>query len=218
VYIAAAEYDPIPLGCYIDEANPRTLDGSYREDSKMTPTSCINSCRANNFKYAGLQYGRQVSHLTLDRVDIQCYCGNSLYQNKKTSSGCTVPCGGDARSTCGGNYRLNIYQLSGVPVAEPETTTAPSTTSARPSTTSAKPSTTAVPSSSSAPAPSASVYGVKAPPSSSNAKYVWAHHMVGNVSQHYIGLELIGRHTRTPEPSGLMTLRKPLPMESTDSP
>jgi glucan endo-1,3-alpha-glucosidase len=184
----------------------------------MTPTSCINSCRANNFKYAGLQYGRQVSHLTLDRVDIQCYCGNSLYQNKKTSSGCTVPCGGDARSTCGGNYRLNIYQLSGVPVAEPETTTAPSTTSARPSTTSAKPSTTAVPSSSSAPAPSASVYGVKAPPSSSNAKYVWAHHMVGNVSRRSIGLELIGRHTRTPEPFGLMILRKLPPMGSTDSP
>jgi hypothetical protein len=26
----------------------------------MTPISCIQSCRANGYKYAGLQYGRQV--------------------------------------------------------------------------------------------------------------------------------------------------------------
>ena len=26
----------------------------------MTPTVCTNTCRAGGFKYAGLQYGRQV--------------------------------------------------------------------------------------------------------------------------------------------------------------
>jgi glucan endo-1,3-alpha-glucosidase len=122
----------------------------------------------------------------------QCYCGNTLDSSRQTSSGCSVACPGDAKSTCGGSYRLNVYQLSGPPPAttsvapsttsqKPSTTVKPSTT-AKPSTTSVKPSTTSVKPSSSAPAPAASVYGVKYPPSDSKTKYVWAHHMVGNVS------------------------------------
>lgn len=60
MYIAADEYEPVNLGCYTDSAESRTLTGSYRESSSMTPTSCINTCRASGFKYAGLQYGKQV--------------------------------------------------------------------------------------------------------------------------------------------------------------
>ena len=115
---------------------------------------------------------------------IQCYCGNTLDSSRATTSGCTSTCAGDSQSSCGGAYRLNIYQIASAPSTPTSTSARPSTTSIKPSTTSVKPSSSAAPSTStsSAPAASASVFGVKAPPSSSAKKYVWAHHMVGNVS------------------------------------
>jgi glucan endo-1,3-alpha-glucosidase len=199
VYKSAVNYTPTSLGCYTDSSVIRTLTGSSSDDSKMTPTSCSSSCRASGYKYAGLEYGRQVS-LTLhyrESAHHQCYCGNTLDETRKTTSGCTVKCAGDSTSLCGGAYRLNVYQVADAPGTVPSSTSVkpsstsvkpsstsvkPSTTSVKPSTTSAKPSTSAVPSSTTAPVASASVVGVKTPPTNSNTKYVWAHHMVGNVS------------------------------------
>lgn len=106
---------------------------------------------------------------------MQCYCGDALYQNLRADSGCTVRCSGDSRSICGGNYRLTVYQLSGppidVPSPSPSASSSASTSSTRPS--SSAPAPSAV--------PSAVQTGVSYPPSASGTKWVWAHHMVGNV-------------------------------------
>jgi hypothetical protein len=32
----------------------------------MTPSSCVDSCKASGYKYAGLEYGRQVSLSLVD--------------------------------------------------------------------------------------------------------------------------------------------------------
>lgn len=61
VYKSAVNYTPTSLGCYSDSSVTRTLTGSFTDDSKMTPTSCSNTCKASGYKYAGLEYGRQVS-------------------------------------------------------------------------------------------------------------------------------------------------------------
>ena len=96
-------------------------------------------------------------------------------------------CFGGSSLTCGGNYRLNVYQLyspSSTVTSTSTTSVKPSTTSVKPSTTSVKPSTTSVKPSATtsvAPVPSASQIGATGPPSASGTKWVWAHHMVGNV-------------------------------------
>jgi len=59
VYQSKVTY-PVSFGCYTDSSVTRTLAGSYSEDSKMTPDMCIDSCQAGGYKYAGLEYGRQV--------------------------------------------------------------------------------------------------------------------------------------------------------------
>jgi glucan endo-1,3-alpha-glucosidase len=58
------------------------------------------NCQSKGFTYAGLQYGKQ------------CYCSNSLQNANMVTSGCSTPCAGDKNIMCGGNYRMNIYQLT----------------------------------------------------------------------------------------------------------
>lgn len=114
------------LGCTVDSASLRVLNGSYWDTSTLTPSVCAAKCKAGGFAYAGLQYGRQ------------CYCGNSLSGTSKLgASGCSSPCAGDKTAMCGGSYRMNLMAFtastspssssSSSSTAQPTTTTPPAT-------------------------------------------------------------------------------------------
>lgn len=42
----------------------------------------------------------------------QCWCSNlANYDQHGESTGCTMPCEGDATQVCGGVYAMNVYQI-----------------------------------------------------------------------------------------------------------
>lgn len=90
------------LACYTDTVNPRTLPklAPYTlNGSSVTATSCVNYCAANNYSYAGTEYGGE------------CWCGNTLPDNavKLDSSKCSMSCKGDSNQSCGGPAALNLF-------------------------------------------------------------------------------------------------------------
>ncbi|KAG8953476.1 hypothetical protein FRC04_002318 [Tulasnella sp. 424] len=72
----------------------------------------------------------------------QCYCGNSLSKNSK-SSACTRKCGGNSSLVCGGSWALNIYQkTTSTSTTKQSTTTTTKTTTTKTTTTTTKSSAT----------------------------------------------------------------------------
>ncbi|MCK6450019.1 MAG: caspase family protein [Alphaproteobacteria bacterium] len=91
-----------PIGCFKDKGNPlvlkgRDLDGRVMNWQGMTPEFCIQQCAKHGFTYAGLQYGSF------------CFCGNS-YGSNGPATNCNVPCNGDDRRTCGGEWANHVYR------------------------------------------------------------------------------------------------------------
>ncbi|KAB5594009.1 glycosidase C21B10,07 [Ceratobasidium theobromae] len=89
-------------GCITDSEASRVLS-AHQTDTTLTTASCIKSCAASGYKFAGTQFGQE------------CWCGSSLntaVAGNSASGGCNMPCAGDATQTCGGNYRMNLYSLS----------------------------------------------------------------------------------------------------------
>ncbi|MCJ1255436.1 hypothetical protein MMC24_003252 [Lignoscripta atroalba] len=84
-------------GCYEDH-NHQTLNYNPRLDSQdMTVQKCTASCKANGFRYAGLEYYGE------------CFCGTTVKGAATTQDQCTFPCTGNNDETCGGSDRLSIY-------------------------------------------------------------------------------------------------------------
>ena len=59
----------------------------------MTVEKCLSFCAA--YPLAGLEFGKE------------CYCGGPSIA--VGANGCSVPCGGNAGETCGGSWRLSVY-------------------------------------------------------------------------------------------------------------
>ncbi len=93
------------LGCFKDPKNPYDLDGHRDGTAQNTPASCVASCRARGFAYAGVQSGQS------------CLCGNS-YGKFGIASDCQMPCTGDPRQTCGGSNSNDVY-ATGLATVEP---------------------------------------------------------------------------------------------------
>ncbi|KAL1746452.1 glycosyl hydrolase family 71-domain-containing protein [Schizophyllum fasciatum] len=92
------------VGCVQEAGSGRALAGASYTQSNMTPAVCQALCDQGSYTLAGTEYGNQ------------CYCGNS-YSNGATgavvaSSQCSSKCAGDSTQSCGGPYRLNVYQKS----------------------------------------------------------------------------------------------------------
>ncbi|KAF8609286.1 WSC-domain-containing protein [Ceratobasidium sp. AG-I] len=110
-------------GCVTDAPPPsRALEQSHN-DAALTPAACIKSCAASGYTLAGTQFSKE------------CWCGGALNSTggageNAAASACNMPCAGDASQTCGGNYHLNLYALSGSSSATPTSTSAYSTPSA----------------------------------------------------------------------------------------
>ncbi|ETN46347.1 uncharacterized protein HMPREF1541_00531 [Cyphellophora europaea CBS 101466] len=91
------------LGCVTDPfpSTPRVLSGPFTYSStNMSTALCSTFCR--NYALFGLEYGAE------------CYCGNTLSSSSapapSTSTGCAMPCSGDATATCGGPNALSLYR------------------------------------------------------------------------------------------------------------
>ena len=81
------------LGCAVDQS-ARTLNGPNTASNDMTPDKCLAFC-GTGYPLAGVEYGTE------------CYCGGP--DVKVGASGCATPCGGDKSQTCGGTWRLSVY-------------------------------------------------------------------------------------------------------------
>ncbi|KAI8494656.1 Proprotein convertase subtilisin/kexin type 9 [Branchiostoma belcheri] len=95
------------VGCYRARVGGLTSDVTV-DDESLIPTSCINHCTSEGYRYAGLQFGNE------------CLCGDSLSQltwfGSEPESECDTPCTGDAAEACGGNKRTSIYRtITGAP-------------------------------------------------------------------------------------------------------
>ncbi|KAG5899486.1 hypothetical protein JTB14_015197 [Gonioctena quinquepunctata] len=89
------------LGCFKDEKNFRLLSGYFWVNKKdNSPKYCINLCLQSGFPYAGVQYSGE------------CFCGvdEPPLSSKIPDSSCNLKCPGDQHATCGGYYKINIYQ------------------------------------------------------------------------------------------------------------
>ena len=88
------------VGCYVDPSIPnRALDYATDLDfQSMTVEKCTASCKANGFRYAGLEYYGQ------------CFCGNSVRSSPAPQAECNYPCSANQGQTCGGYDRVSIYQ------------------------------------------------------------------------------------------------------------
>lgn len=93
------------LGCFAENTNSapgglagRVLNGDMFSSAAMTHDACIARCRAGNFAFAGVQFGSF------------CFCGNDFNRNR-ISLNCKMPCAGNPRELCGGEWANGIFSL-----------------------------------------------------------------------------------------------------------
>ncbi|KAF8534900.1 putative glyoxal oxidase precursor [Trichophaea hybrida] len=95
------------LGCYTDSVGARTLGTPMFVGSPMTVELCTAACHSSGFILAGLEYAGE------------CYCDNTLKNGggpaPDGSTGCNMPCNGNAAEMCGGSNRLNMYSFGAAP-------------------------------------------------------------------------------------------------------
>lgn len=89
----------LSVGCYSDSYEKRLLDGYSFEADDMTATKCAVNCFSKDYKYAGLELGKQ------------CFCGNTVDDSQEVDgSKCDTPCAGDRAHSCGGGLRVDLYK------------------------------------------------------------------------------------------------------------
>ncbi|CBJ25804.1 conserved unknown protein [Ectocarpus siliculosus] len=106
------------LGCYADDRS-RIFSALHVTLTDNNAESCKASCVG--YAYYGLQYGEQ------------CFCGTADedYTVYGESDNCVLSCTGDASSTCGGSWAMDVYamddDLTDPPATAPPTTDPPAT-------------------------------------------------------------------------------------------
>ncbi|KAK7958461.1 wsc domain-containing protein [Apiospora saccharicola] len=85
-------------GCVGEPQNGRALSASYG-NSSMTVPQCLTWAASKGYKYAGLEYSQE------------CWGGNTLSSGatNKTNTTCSMFCGGNQRTYCGGPSLLSLY-------------------------------------------------------------------------------------------------------------
>ncbi|KAH0559498.1 hypothetical protein GP486_003989 [Trichoglossum hirsutum] len=90
------------IGCFTDQI-PRGLSQEFESTYQMTAQECQSFCLNRNFPLSGVEFGRE------------CFCGTALQGNSTLApdSDCNMPCSGNASDTCGGSFRMNVWQYEG---------------------------------------------------------------------------------------------------------
>ncbi|KAF7949209.1 hypothetical protein EAE96_008376 [Botrytis aclada] len=99
--------DFVYAGCFIDPSSPSAL--LFRTDlnsQNMTVEICVDFCKGNGYKYAGLEYYGE------------CFCGASVGGPQTSELNCSFPCTGDNTKSCGGNDILSVYQDTTFPIVD----------------------------------------------------------------------------------------------------
>ena len=97
-------------GCYIDNAHGRVLPMQLPDNSSLTVEFCVQSCYGQGYSVAGMEYSTQ------------CFCGNAIYSGGALASSdtdCNMPCGGNAKETCGAGNRLSVYSNGTITTYQP---------------------------------------------------------------------------------------------------
>ncbi|KAL8936038.1 MAG: hypothetical protein Q9216_005133 [Gyalolechia sp. 2 TL-2023] len=85
-------------GCYTEATSGRALTKLAAANDSMTVQICLSAC--SEFKYAGIEYGRE------------CWCGDTLASTSVPASAesqCSKVCPGNTSQICGAGNRLTLY-------------------------------------------------------------------------------------------------------------
>jgi hypothetical protein len=98
-------------GCIQDDefCGKRILSNSCSSTESMTVDECIDNCRKDNYKYAGLEARNQ------------CFCGNSYDSVGRLlgSEYCRASCPGNNFQICGGMWAISLYEVPYPPPPSP---------------------------------------------------------------------------------------------------
>lgn len=87
------------VGCFIEEDPTFLVYNTELTFETMTIEICIDSCKANGYKYAGLEYHGK------------CFCGTVLSTQVDDADCQTAACSGDPTEWCGGTTaRISVYE------------------------------------------------------------------------------------------------------------
>lgn len=112
------------LGCYTDKVLSRTLDDYITVPGGQGATTienCQAACRAAGYTLAGVEYANECCKflvslpLSASSTATNCLgCDNAVRNGgalaPNGNAGCNMACAGNSAETCGGNFRLDLYQ------------------------------------------------------------------------------------------------------------
>ncbi|PVF94205.1 putative mutanase [Serendipita vermifera] len=95
--------------CLKDQEASRLLPFRQPSTGLASPLECMRSCALANFGISGLQNGSE------------CWCGHALnldpneepWSREADRNECSMPCSGDSKETCGGEWRMRTFGQSG---------------------------------------------------------------------------------------------------------
>ncbi|KAK0657827.1 WSC domain-containing protein, partial [Cercophora newfieldiana] len=90
---------PIPyLGCYIDSGYEPALPDYHAESPALTAAKCHSHCQSYGSTYSGVSHGNK------------CSCSDRPpYSQPAPEHECSLPCTGDASTSCGGKNRIHVW-------------------------------------------------------------------------------------------------------------
>ncbi|PAA81169.1 hypothetical protein BOX15_Mlig028452g3 [Macrostomum lignano] len=90
----------LAFGCFKDSAD-RDLPTMAETSDAMTVKRCVKLCQDRQFKFAGLQNGKE------------CWCGQQFGKyGPGLQTSCDKDCAGDASMKCGGGWHNSVYTTS----------------------------------------------------------------------------------------------------------
>jgi len=94
------EQGPHWVGQCVKDSKHRLLPVMFGTTSKNTPHFCVEKCKMHEYTYAGVQYGSE------------CFCGHTPPEDDFVAQPeeCDRTCPGDSSLTCGGSWRMNVYE------------------------------------------------------------------------------------------------------------
>lgn len=104
--VTAAKQPTAWIGCYGEPSTGRALNGYSYSISPMSSRVCRTACLAKGYSIAGVEGGNQ------------CFCDNAINTaaTHLPQIMCTTPCSGFANETCGGSWKLDVYNTTGATV------------------------------------------------------------------------------------------------------